>query len=66
VEVELRGLGPTRCSLSVYADGVGLDRAGAADSLGLELVNDLADQLHGSVALSVAGGTRFTVTFDAS
>jgi two-component sensor histidine kinase len=32
--------------------------------VGLQLVRDLVDQLHGNLTLSLEGGTTFSVTFD--
>ncbi len=59
---------PTRWCLAVSDDGVGLPadlEARRAQSLGLQLVADLAGQLHGALALSAApgSGARFAVTF---
>ncbi len=49
-------------------DGVGmpagLDLA-RAETLGLQLVHDLAEQLHGEVEIAQAGGTTFRVRFGA-
>src|SRR5262249_47446076 len=67
VRVELRPLGGHRLVLVVSDDGVGLpldlDLA-RVDSLGLQLVQDLADQLHGTVEVSRDLGTTFTVIFN--
>ena len=68
VGIALRHLGARRCALEVNDDGIGLPAdldAATADSLGLQLVHDLADQLHGEMTVSRTGGTAFTVTFDA-
>ena len=35
-----------------------------ADSLGLQLVDDLTQQLHGNIMVNREGGTTFTITFD--
>ena len=35
-----------------------------ADSLGLQLVDDLTQQLHGTIVVNRDGGTTFTITFD--
>src|SRR5262249_17986595 len=67
VRVELRPLGGHRLVLVVGDDGVGLPPGldlARVDSLGLQLVQDLADQLHGTVEVSRDVGTTFTVTFD--
>ena len=53
--------------LRVQDDGVGLPPGfdvGRADSLGLQLVHDLALQLHGTVAVTRDPGTTFAITFD--
>jgi two-component sensor histidine kinase len=56
-----------RLVLVVSDDGVGLplelDLA-HLDSLGLQLVHDLTEQLHGTIEVSRDLGTTFTVTFD--
>ncbi|MDB5408700.1 MAG: protein kinase [Rhodospirillales bacterium] len=57
-----------RCMLLVRDDGVGLPPeldVGRAGSLGLQLVRDLTEQLHGILAVRRDGGTIFTITFDA-
>ena len=49
-------------------DGVGLPPdldLHRADSLGLQLVDKLTQQLHGTMVVNRAGGTTFTITFDA-
>lgn len=56
------------CVLEVRDDGIGMPAALAADleasgSLGLQLVGDLVQQLHGSLALGPPPGAGFTVTF---
>jgi two-component sensor histidine kinase len=67
VRVELRPLDGHRLVLVVSDDGVGLplelDLA-HLDSLGLQLVHDLTEQLHGTIEVSRDLGTTFTVTFD--
>jgi len=69
VRVELRPLGGHRLVLAVSDDGVGLpldlDLA-RVDTLGLQLVQDLTNQLHGTVEMSRRPGTTFTVTFEAA
>jgi two-component sensor histidine kinase len=68
VRVELKLLGERRYALSVIDDGVGLpaDRdVHDAGSLGLQLVDDLTQQLHGKIAVRRSSGTNFTVTFAA-
>ena len=69
VRVELRPLGGHRLVLAVSDDGVGLppdlDLA-HVDTLGLQLVQDLTNQLHGTVEMSRRPGTTFTVTFEAA
>jgi PAS domain S-box-containing protein len=66
VRVELRRLEERECVLSVDDDGVGMPKgfdAAQSDSLGLELVNDLAHQLHGTIAVAHERGTAFAVRF---
>jgi two-component sensor histidine kinase len=66
VSVELHPPIQGRYALKVSDDGVGLPadfdlrRHG---SLGLQLVTDLAHQLHGTVAVEGSGGTTFTISF---
>src|SRR5262249_58025165 len=66
--VDLSSADGRHCTLTVRDDGVsmptGLD-LGRGRSLGLQLVHDLADQLHGTVAISRERGTTFTIDFDA-
>jgi two-component sensor histidine kinase len=67
VRVELQPLGGHRLVLVVGDDGVGLPLGldfARLDSLGLQLIHDLADQLHGTVDVNRDLGTTFTVTFD--
>jgi PAS domain S-box-containing protein len=65
--VELQPFGDQQHVLVVADDGVGLPPdldCQRADSLGLQLVDDLTQQLHGTIAVSRDGGTTFTITFD--
>jgi predicted ATPase/two-component sensor histidine kinase len=67
VRIELRPLGRQRHVLVVSDDGVGLPLDldfGRVDSLGLQLVHDLTEQLHGTVSMSRDSGTTFTITFE--
>jgi predicted ATPase/two-component sensor histidine kinase len=69
VRVELRPLDGHRLVLVVSDDGVGLPLGldlARVGSLGLQLVHDLTDQLHGTVEVSRDLGTTFTVAFDAA
>jgi PAS domain S-box-containing protein len=53
-------------ALGISDDGVGLPpgfEPGRADTLGLQLVADLTEQLNGTLALSRDGGTAVTVRF---
>jgi predicted ATPase/two-component sensor histidine kinase len=64
--IELRLDGRARCRLTVADDGVGLAPGFSlekADTLGLQLVHDLAHQLRGSVEIGRARGTAFTIEF---
>jgi predicted ATPase/two-component sensor histidine kinase len=54
------------CRLGVFDDGVGLSTDFSferADSLGLQLVSDLARQLHASIQLDRNAGTNFNIHF---
>jgi predicted ATPase/two-component sensor histidine kinase len=67
VRVELRPSGGQRLVLVVSDDGVGLPLGldlARVDSLGLQLVHDLTDQLHGTLEVSRELGTTFTVAFE--
>lgn len=66
VGVRLARGGPDGYILTVTDDGVGLPSVVDPDdspSMGLQLVRDLAEQLHGVVAVSRGRGTTFTVSF---
>jgi two-component sensor histidine kinase len=67
VRIELQPLGDKQHVLVVGDDGVGLPPDldyHRADSLGLQLVDDLTQQLHGNIMVNREGGTTFTITFD--
>jgi two-component sensor histidine kinase len=67
VHIRLRRLGPTRCELTLRDDGIGMTGPidpGHSDSMGLQLVHDLTEQLHGSIAVTGEVGTTFTLSFD--
>ncbi len=68
LRVDLKLLAGESCALTVTDDGIGLpldlDVEHAA-TLGLQLVHDLTQQLHGSLAVTRNGGTTFTMVFDA-
>jgi PAS domain S-box-containing protein len=67
VRVELISVGKDSCTLTVRDDGVGLPLAidsQASDSMGLQLVHDLAHQLQGTVTIMRDGGTSFRIAFD--
>jgi predicted ATPase/two-component sensor histidine kinase len=66
IKVELRPDDEGRTILVVSDDGIGLPAeldVERSDTLGLRLVGDLAEQLHGSVAITRSGGTIISVTF---
>ena len=66
IRIELRVEAPQRFRLSVEDDGVGLPEGldvRNTDSLGLQLVNALTRQLHGSLAVEQARGTAFRFSF---
>jgi predicted ATPase/two-component sensor histidine kinase len=67
VRVELQSLGGHRHVLRVSDNGIGLPRDldfRRANTLGLQLVHDLAEQLRGEVAVSREPETTFTITFE--
>jgi two-component sensor histidine kinase len=64
--ISLQALEANECLLRVRDDGVGMSKSidpKTADTLGLQLVNDLADQLHGSVAMRGLDGVDIAITF---
>jgi two-component sensor histidine kinase len=64
--VELQPFGDKQHVLVVGDNGVGLPPDldyRRADSLGLQLVDDLTQQLHGNIMVNRDGGTTFTITF---
>lgn len=68
IRITLHTTAAGRYVLSVADDGVGLPTdidVSRADSLGLQLVDDLTQQIHGELLVDRHGGTRFVVTFDA-
>jgi predicted ATPase/two-component sensor histidine kinase len=67
VSVDLKPLDGERLVLVVSDDGVGLPSEldfERAESVGLQLVHDLTEQLHGTVVVRRDMGTTFTITFD--
>jgi predicted ATPase/two-component sensor histidine kinase len=65
--VELEPFGDKQHVLVVGDNGVGLPADldyHRANSLGLQLVDDLTQQLHGNILVNRDGGTTFTITFD--
>ena len=68
VRVELKLLPAGRCRLAVIDNGVGLPsdcNTQQADTVGLQLVYDLMQQLHARLDLQREGGTTFAIVFDA-
>jgi predicted ATPase/two-component sensor histidine kinase len=66
VRVEFRRLDYKKCTLAVTDDGVGFApkmEGLHVDTLGLQLVNDLSQQLHATIAVSHSGGTNVTINF---
>jgi PAS domain S-box-containing protein len=66
IEVSLKGPPERECILVVADDGVGLPEQlnfNETNSLGLQLVPVLAEQLHGRVHLDRSRGTRFEISF---
>ena len=69
VRIELRPTSGRQRVLEVSDDGVGLPPnldISKTESLGLRLVQDLAEQLHGTLVVRGGAGTTFTITFDES
>ncbi|MDF2697172.1 MAG: protein kinase [Labilithrix sp.] len=67
VRVALREAAPRRYVLTVEDDGIGLPPTfdvGKIDSLGLQLVQDLTNQLRGTLAIEPGPGARFSIAFD--
>jgi PAS domain S-box-containing protein len=68
INVLLRHDSPSQASLTVQDNGCGFPPDidfRATDSLGLQLVNALTEQLGGTIALERHDGTAFTLTFNA-
>ncbi len=68
LSIELQPLGGQQHVLVVGDNGVGLPAdldPRRSNSLGLQLVDDLTKQLHGTLVVDRVGGTTFTITFDA-
>jgi two-component sensor histidine kinase len=66
LSISLQALEANECLLRVRDDGVGMSKPfdpKTADTLGLQLVNDLADQLHGSVAMRGRDSVDIAITF---
>jgi len=69
VRVDLRSADGNKLALVVADDGVGLPKGldfRKTESLGLQLVCTLADQLGGAIELGSSGGSEFKVVFPAS
>jgi PAS domain S-box-containing protein len=68
VSVDFHALPEGGYALAVRDDGVGLPAGldpGQAESMGLQLVSDLTEQLNGMLAVDRTGGTTFTIRFHA-
>jgi predicted ATPase/two-component sensor histidine kinase len=64
--ISLEALEANECLLRVRDDGVGMSSSidpKTVDTLGLQLVNDLADQLRGSIAIRGLNGADIAITF---
>jgi two-component sensor histidine kinase len=64
--ISLQSLEADGCLLRVRDDGVGISESihpKTAETLGLQLVNDLADQLRGSVEIRSLDGVDIAITF---
>jgi two-component sensor histidine kinase/HAMP domain-containing protein len=69
IDVAIRKAGPEGFVLTVSDDGVGFPEDldfRSTQSLGLQVVNALVDQLHGSISLDRNGGTTFRIEFSKS
>jgi PAS domain S-box-containing protein len=68
IVIELQEREKRRLVLTVSDDGIGLPRdlnIEAAQTLGLQLVGMLTEQLHGTVEILQDGGTTFRIAFEA-
>ena len=68
IRISLRSDNEGRTKLVVRDNGVGFPKDldfRKTKSLGLQLVNDLVEQIDGSIELQRRGGTAFKITFDA-
>jgi len=66
IAISLRHSGPNDITLMVTDNGIGIPEAINVEdttSLGLQLVNVLTKQIHGTCTVSRAGGTSWTITF---
>ncbi len=66
VRIELRSAGEGDFVLTVTDNGIGFEPAqdsGNSHSIGLQLVNKLAEQVHGTFAFHSNQGTEFKMTF---
>jgi predicted ATPase/two-component sensor histidine kinase len=64
--ISLQASEANECVLRVRDDGIGISKSvdpKTADTVGLQLVNDLVDQLHGSVAMRGLDGVDIAITF---
>jgi two-component sensor histidine kinase len=67
VQVSLKRLAGRACSLVVRDDGAGLPLGhdiSRVETLGLQLVQDLTQQLHGTMTVTCDVGTAFNILFD--
>jgi two-component sensor histidine kinase len=67
LRVSLQRDGNAHCVLQVADDGIGIGKdfaAANASSLGLQLVEDLTQQIGGVLSVETGPGTCFTVTFN--
>jgi two-component sensor histidine kinase len=66
VWISLHALGANECLLRVHDDGVGTSKSidpKTADTLGLQLVNDLTEQLHGSITMRGLESVDIAIAF---
>lgn len=68
VSVAIHALPDRKYAMVVSDNGIGLPPEVdpfRAESMGLQLLNDLTEQLEGTLSVDRAGGTTFTIRFDA-
>lgn len=67
ITISLREASPNTLQLEITDTGVGFPKDidfRKTDSLGLQLVNNLVEQLHGDIQLDSQAGSKFIITFE--